>query len=657
MGCVASSIDKEERVRICKERKRLVKRLLGLRREFADSQLAYLRALKNTGVTLRQFTESESLEPDDPASGHLLPPSPPLPLPPSPPPPPTFSPDLRGPQKKHLLKTSEEDIIDIDDDDSQTPPPPPVLSTSWEYWDPFGSSLSECEQKIEIGEQVEEENWAETKSEFEEEDEEEEEIPAVDVVNVPPVKQQIVDLVDDNSSTMSWNTKDAADMAMVVWRSKKTLAGIVRELDEYFVNLSAGVKDVAVFLDVNEGDTFLYHSIKANKSRKSNSAKVFSALTWNWSSKSLHSSKDIGGLYSPSEPCQPGAHCMTLEKLYTAEQKLYKEVKEEEIAKSEHQRRSLMLQKLVEEDHDWVKTEKTRAVVETLQSDIFSLQESIGLTCSTISKLIDEELQPQLIALTSGLMCMWRRMYESHQVQNHIAQQLNHLANQHSVDSTTAYRQQAAAQLKNEVTSWYNSFFKLVKSQREYVSILSSWIQLSNFLVDAGQQSISASAVHTLSEHWICELDKLPDKASLDAIKSLISAVHSIVLQQDEEVNLHKRSEKLERKLQRELNTLTEMEIKFAGGSSSSSTNNDELSPKHPLSVKRAKIEALKKQVDDEKEKYANSINVTRAMILNNLQTSLPNVFCALMEFSSAYSQSLEALLSCGSQVEQGNLP
>lgn len=75
---------------------------------------------------------------------------------------------------------------------------------------------------------------------------------------------------------------------------------------------------------------------------------------------------------------------------------------EEEIAKSEHQRRSLMLQKLVEEDHDWVKTEKTRAVVETLQSDIFSLQESIGLTCSTISKLIDEELQPQLIALTSG---------------------------------------------------------------------------------------------------------------------------------------------------------------------------------------------------------------------------------------------------------------
>lgn len=61
--------------------------------------------------------------------------------------------------------------------------------------------------------------------------------------------------------------------------------------------------------------------------RKSNSAKVFNALTWNWSSKSLHTSKDTGGIYNPSEPCKPGAHCLTLDKLYDAEQKLYKEVK------------------------------------------------------------------------------------------------------------------------------------------------------------------------------------------------------------------------------------------------------------------------------------------------------------------------------------------
>ena len=95
MGCVASRIDKEERVRICKERKMLMKQLVGFRGEFADAQLAYLRSLKNTGVTLRQFTESESLELENTTFGIALPPSPPPPLPPSPPPPPNFSPDSR----------------------------------------------------------------------------------------------------------------------------------------------------------------------------------------------------------------------------------------------------------------------------------------------------------------------------------------------------------------------------------------------------------------------------------------------------------------------------------------------------------------------------------------------------------------------------------
>lgn len=107
---------------------------------------------------------------------------------------------------------------------------------------------------------------------------------------------------------------------------------------------------------------------------------------------------------------------------------------------------------------------------------------------------------------------MWRRMYECHQVQNHISQQLNHLVNQHSMEPTTEYNLQAAAQLKTEVTSWYDSLCKLIKFQREYVNALCRWIQLTNCLVDDGQGSISSSGVHSLSEQWLIALDKLPDK-------------------------------------------------------------------------------------------------------------------------------------------------
>uniref|UniRef100_A0A2N9IYA7 Uncharacterized protein n=1 Tax=Fagus sylvatica TaxID=28930 RepID=A0A2N9IYA7_FAGSY len=67
------------------------------------------------------------------------------------------------------------------------------------------------------------------------------------------------------------------------------------------------------------------------------------------------------------------------------------------------------------------------------------------------------------------------------------------------------------------------------------------------------------------------------------------------------------------------------------------------LSPKHPLSMKRAKIEALKNQVESEKDKYLDAVQCTRTMTLNNLKTSLPNLFKALMGFSSASAQAIEA--------------
>lgn len=130
-----------------------------------------------------------------------------------------------------------------------------------------------------------------------------------------------------------------------------------------------------------------------------------------------------------------------------------------------------------------------------------------------------------------------------------------------------------------------------------------------------------------------------------EAIKSFLSAIQSIVLQQEEELTLRKKTDKIEKKLQRELSSLSEMEMKLEGNFNLED-GNSLLTPKHPLTLKRAKVEALKKRVNEEKAKYLNSIRVTRAMTLNNLRTSLPHVFQALMGFSSAYTQSLEAILS-----------
>ncbi|XP_019179762.1 PREDICTED: uncharacterized protein LOC109174966 [Ipomoea nil] len=655
MGCVESKIDKEERVRNCKERKRLMKHLLGFRREFAEAQLAYLRALKNTGVTLRQFTESETLELEDTNFRVALPPSPPPPLPPSPPPPPppNFSPDLRKTSDKQGSASVQEDVIEIDDDDSHTPPPPPVATSDWEYWNLFDSQYPQCGERRETIEQGEEENWEETNTEFFEEDEDKDVVDG-GVVDMDPEKQQTVELVDDNSSMASWYDKGTSDMAIVVSRSSKTLAGIFRDLDDYFLKASAGVKDVAVLIDIHMGDGFLYQSIKEQKRKRHNSAKALSAFTWSWSFKPINSTRDAGDFLGPSEPCKPGSHCITLEKIYTEEQKLYKDVKEEESTKAELEKKSLLLQKQEEEIHDLAKTEKIRLRVESLQSHISLLQQSIGKSCSTIVKLIDEELHPQLVAIASGLRHMWQTMCECHKVQNHLSQRLNHLTSQQSIDCTSEYRRQAAIQLKTEVTSWYNSLCRVITSQHEYVKTLCSWIQLTNCLRDGDQQSRFSSVVYSLSEEWLTALEKLPDKMASEAIKNFLSVIDSIVSQQEEELRLQKRAAKLERKLQRELDSLAELEMKFEGSFTAGDTNSA-LSSKHPLSIKRDKLEALKKRADDEKAKYTNSVHTTQVMFLNNLQTSLPNLFQALVELSSSYSQTFEAVLNRATPLEHEN--
>lgn len=70
--------------------------------------------------------------------------------------------------------------------------------------------------------------------------------------------------------------------------------------------------------------------------------------------------------------------------------------------KLELERKSLLLLKQEEEDQDWTKIEKARSCVENLESDMIALRQSINRTCSSILKLIDDELYPQLVALISG---------------------------------------------------------------------------------------------------------------------------------------------------------------------------------------------------------------------------------------------------------------
>ncbi|WJX28856.1 hypothetical protein P8452_17527 [Trifolium repens] len=637
MGCVLSTIDEDGRVGICKERKKVIKQLVCNRVEFSDSLLVYLKALRNTGATLRQFTESDTLELDFASTGLPdPPPSPPANL--LPPPLPPFLAD------KSIMHVSQDVILENDDS---------VNFVHMLQIDPSMSSslLVRPVDKLDIAESFEEEHWEETKTEFEDEVQDSEADVSVGKSRSgkQPVKEPVDDI--DNSSSICLFRKEThvtKPMHVVVGRSGKTLEGIVKELDDHFLKASACIKEIAVLIDISSGDTLLRQNSGHHHSKRSNSARVFSVLSWSRHTKSPTFSKDDADFSSPSEPCRPGAHCATLKKLYAAEKKLYKAVKEEGITKLEFERKSSLLQKQEDENLDLVKIDKIRSNVEKLESDLLSLRQCINVTTSSILELIDGELLPQLVALTAGLSQMWKIMHECHQSQALISQQLSNLGDYHNTILNSEYHHQATIQFESEASYWYHSFCKLVKSQREYVRTLSKWIQLANCLRD-GHESSDHASIRTICEQWELGLDGLPDKEVADAIKNLLSSIRSIIAQQAEEDNILKKLEKLERKSQRCSMSLAEMQKKIEWNFEDDGDEAN-ISPKHPLFHKKAETEALKKQVESLRADYLDSVQYSRTMTLDNLRTRLPHLFVSLMEFSNASSQAIEAINSQSSQ-------
>ncbi|CAA7404917.1 unnamed protein product [Spirodela intermedia] len=682
MGCVYSRVEREEAVRRCRERRRLMKHLVGCRARFAAAHLAYLQSLRNTGATLRQFAEADSsIAPGDAASvtttggRRIRPPPSPPPLPPSPPPLPPFSPEeeARGfpfpPRGRRICREQEETTVGDESDGDETrlpPPPPPEHGSAWGLWDPFDSSPPELASPVThknagaayaagaAPPATEEEDWEETKTEFDDEEDFGEENPTAAAASIGaeavglsmvtkgkllPGRGDVVG--DDNSSAVSSLFTKETDSSMVLWRSRRSLAGIARDLDDYFLKASAGGTKVAALLESHRGCS-LHQLFEETEGRNFKSAKVFSTLSWRWSLRSLPS----GGPDCPPGAAinarQPGRHSTTLDRLFAEEQKLYKEVKEEETRKLEFGKKVALLRKQEARGQDWTITARTRLSMEELQTEIVSLQESIGRTCSSISKLRDEELHPQLVELCSGFMEMWRTMYQCHQVQNHIAQQMNHLHGLSAAEPTTESHIQAASQLETEVDTWHSSLHGLLRAQREYAHTLNQWVGLTDCLPAASNGSVGPSRIFRLCEEWQLALDRLPEKVPAEAIKSFISIVQSISSQLAEEHRHQKRSSRLEKRLMRELDSLDD-DGDAGGGVVLRMATAAAVNPP-PESARRAKMAARRRRAEEEKTKYLSSVSQSRAMMINNLQTSLPNVFQALMGFASVCVPAFEGI-------------
>lgn len=289
---------------------------------------------------------------------------------------------------------------------------------------------------------------------------------------------------------------------------------------------------------------------------------------------------------------------------------------------------------------EYVKTEKAKKDVEKLESQLSVSSQAIQSASNEIIKLRETELYPQLVELVKGLMCMWRSMYESHQVQTHIVQQLKYLNTIPSTEPTSELHRQSTLQLELEVQQWHHSFCNLVKAQRDYIQSLTGWLRLSLFQFSKNPlvRSSYESKIYSFCEEWHLAIDRIPDKVASEGIKSFLTAVHGIVAQQADEHKQKKRTESMLKDFEKKSASLRALESKYSPYSVPESRK------KNPVIEKRVKVEMLKGKAEEEKSKHEKSVSVTRAMTLNNLQMGFPHVFQAMVGFSSVCMQAFESV-------------
>uniref|UniRef100_J3MZL6 DUF632 domain-containing protein n=1 Tax=Oryza brachyantha TaxID=4533 RepID=J3MZL6_ORYBR len=467
---------------------------------------------------------------------------------------------------------------------------------------------------------------------------------------------------------------------------KKDLAEIATELDEYFLKAADAGARVAALLEAPNceppetnhsfpGKTipkslarfisilltfhlflinYLLHATESTNAagKVLNYSKNLRPMGWSWGGTGYSKgSSGFSRFGRGDEGMGNGgssgilSHSSTVEKLYAWEKKLFLEVKSYEGFKQEHDKKIGLLRKQEVKGVDYLKMEKNKMEVESLDSKMLVATQSIETTTSEIMRLRESELFPQLLELVAGLMSMWRGMYECHQVQTHMVQQLEYLNNSLSTNPTSNVHRQAALQLEIEVDRWYSAFCSLVKSQRDYVYSLTGWLRLSLFQSyhDPHSKGHQNSDIYSLCEEWQLAIDRIPDKVASEGIKTLLTVIHAVVVQQAEEQKQKKRSESAFKELEKKTEELRSLESKY-GPYSGAEGGFGDMSRKSPVSDKRAKVEALRCRADEEKSKYEKSIGVTRAMTLNNLQTGFPNVFQAMTGFASVCMEAFESV-------------
>ncbi|CAI9787044.1 unnamed protein product [Fraxinus pennsylvanica] len=339
----------------------------------------------------------------------------------------------------------------------------------------------------------------------------------------------------------------------------------------------------------------------------------------------------------------------TLDKLYAWEEKLYKEVKEEEKLRVMYEKQCKRLKGLDEKGADSGKIEATQAAIRRSLTRLKVSIKAIDAISSRIHELRDKELQPQITELIHGLIRMWKSMLRCHQKQFQAIMESKLRRLRANTGFRTDSNLRATAELEMELREWCERFNDWIGTQKSYVESLNGWLlrclqyepeETPDGPVPYSPGRLGAPPIFVICNDWNQAMEAISEVRVANTMNTFASSLRQLWEKQNEEQRQRLKADFVSKDFEKQLRThRTErgrMELEHHTKSDKTSLSmvpsENGVLPSDDLKVD---LDSMRQRVADERIKHKDAIKLVHDAASSSLQGGLVPIFKALENFTS----------------------
>lgn len=341
------------------------------------------------------------------------------------------------------------------------------------------------------------------------------------------------------------NAEETPGFTVYLNRRPASLVEAMKDIDCQFLGICDAAREVSVMLEASRAQYSTSNDLSAKmlnpvallRSASSRSSSSRFLLASSSSIDDLFDNETSSSYSEESCSTMSGSHHSTLDRLYTWEKKLYKEVKAGERLRIEYEKRLKHLRNQDVKGEEPSSVDKTCTALRSLHTRLKVSIHTVQSISRRIEILRDEELHPQLMELIQGLSRMWRAMAERHKAQKRTIEDAKLLFLQHHSAAATAISlgrleaatpPPAAVALECEIQAWRGALETWLFAQRAYARALGAWARRCLGIGAAARPSRTVPPAFLACMEWAHAVDAATEARVIDGLDFFVAGVGSV---------------------------------------------------------------------------------------------------------------------------------